>query len=194
MRVVAGSARGRRLSAPAGADVRPTSDRVRESVFNALGSLAAVEDARVLDLFAGSGALAIEALSRGAASAVLVEPLGAAVGAIEDNLRAAGLTDLARIVRSDADAFLVTGPAPFDLVLLDPPYRFDGWAALLGALEAVVTSDTVVVVESDREVEVPSGWSVERRKRYGSTFVAIVRPPTSRRPGQSPPGASREPR
>jgi 16S rRNA (guanine966-N2)-methyltransferase len=194
MRVVAGSSRGRRLVAPAGADVRPTSDRVREAVFNALGSLAAVEDARVLDLFAGSGALAIEALSRGARSAVLVERDRAAAAVIERNLASTDLEARARLVRTEADPYLSSGPGPFDLVLLDPPYSYDGWEALLSGLESVVTPDAVVVIESDRDIEAPSGWRVERRKRYGSTFVAIVRPPEHRRSIQPPSGAPREPR
>lgn len=181
MRVVAGSARGRRLAAPAGDDVRPTSDRVREAVFNALGSLGVVEGARVLDLFAGSGALAIEALSRGAATAVLVEKDRAAAAVIQQNLTSADVEAPARLVRTDAEVFLAGAPGPFDLVLLDPPYRFDGWKGLLTAVEAVVAPDAVAVIESDRDVEVPSGWRVERRKRYGSTFVAIVSPPEPRR-------------
>ncbi len=187
MRVVAGSARGLRLSAPAGTDVRPTSDRVREAVFNALGSLEAVEGARVLDLFAGSGALGIEALSRGARAAVLVDRDRGAVDVVRRNLATTGLATQAEVVRADALAFLRDGRPAFDLVLLDPPYRFSDWDALLEALAGAVTPDTVVVIESDRDVEAPFGWRVERRKRYGSTFVTIVRPPESRRPSQPEP-------
>ncbi len=180
MRVVAGSARGLRLTAPSGNDVRPTSDRVREAMFNALGSLGAIDETEVLDLFAGSGALGIEALSRGARAAVLVDHDRTALDVIGRNLDATGLAPQAEVVRSDATAYLRASRSTFGLVLLDPPYRYSGWDSLLEALGAVITPDTAVVIESDRDVAVPVGWSVERRKRYGSTFVAIVRPPETR--------------
>jgi 16S rRNA (guanine966-N2)-methyltransferase len=185
MRVVAGSAGGLRLEAPAGTDVRPTADRVREAVFNALASLGVVEDARVLDLFAGSGALGIEALSRGARAAVFVDRDPRALDAVRRNSTSTGLASRTEIVHSDAFAYLRGSASAFDLVLLDPPYRFAEWDTLVEALASAVTADTVAVIESDRDVEVPVEWRVERRKRYGSTFVAIVRPPEVRRP--SPP-------
>ena len=184
MRVVAGTARGLRLTAPPGHDVRPTSDRVREAMFNALGSLDVIDEADVLDLFAGSGALGIEALSRGARAAVLVDQDRAAIDVIAHNLEATGLDARARVVRSEATAYLRGAPFSFGLVLLDPPYRFSDWDGLLEAVGSVATSETVVVIESDRDVTVPVGWSVERRKRYGSTFVAIVRPPDTHLPSQ----------
>jgi 16S rRNA (guanine966-N2)-methyltransferase len=192
MRVVAGEARGRRLQAPAGTDVRPTSDRVRQAVFNALGSLGAIDDARVLDLFAGTGALAIEALSRGARRAVLVDSHRAAVEVVRANLATTGLDDRAEVVRRDALTYLTEdradpGSPPFDLVLLDPPYGFEEWDRLLDALGGAVSSDTVVVIESDREIPLPAGWRVERRKPYGSTFVVIARPPEPRRPPTTEP-------
>jgi 16S rRNA (guanine966-N2)-methyltransferase len=192
MRVVAGVARGRRLQAPSGTDVRPTSDRVREAVFNALGSLDAIDGARVLDLFAGSGALAIEALSRGADRAVLVDRNRVALDAVRANLTATGLQDRAEVVRSDATAYLVDRiadptPTSFDLVLLDPPYGFAEWDSLVEAVEGVVSSDTIVVIESDREIPLPDTWRVERRKPYGSTFVVIARPPESRKPETTEP-------
>lgn len=184
MRVVAGSARGRRLIAPPGTNVRPTSDRVREAIFNALGSLDAVDDRVVLDLFAGTGALGIEALSRGARQVVFVEKDPAARAAIETNLQTTGLGDRARLVRGDALHFVRDGSRRFDLVLLDPPYRFEHWATLLNDLAGAVTPDAIVLLESDRELVLAEGWRVERQKRYGSTFVAIARPPESLRPSQ----------
>lgn len=165
--MVAGSARGRRLQAPPGTSTRPTSDRVREAVFNALGSLAAVEGATVLDLFAGSGAMGIEALSRGASACTFVDDDPRAVSAIRGNLAATGLDGT--VVRGDA----MTIPLPpVDLALLDPPYALDDgrWADLLGRLDA-----TLAVVESDREVPLPAGWEVLRAKRYGTTVVTIAR-------------------
>lgn len=170
MRVVAGTARGRRLQAPAGA-TRPTTDKVRQATFNALGSLGAVEGATVLDLFAGSGALGIEALSRGAEAATFVDADGSAVAVVRANLEATDLAVRATVVRSDAARYLATHPGPVDLALLDPPYAFtDGqWASLLGALDAAI-----VVVEADREVPLPDPWRVLRSKRYGGTVVVIA--------------------
>jgi 16S rRNA (guanine966-N2)-methyltransferase len=169
MRVVAGTARGIRLIAPAGKATRPTSDRVREATFNALGSLGAIEDARVIDLFAGTGALGIEALSRGAAHATFVERERAAVDVIERNLAAARLGGQATVVRADAVRYLDTAPA-CDVALIDPPYEFDGWATLLDRLDA-----GLAVVESDRAVEAPEPWEMVRSRRYGTTVVTIVR-------------------
>jgi 16S rRNA (guanine966-N2)-methyltransferase len=169
VRVVAGSARGRRLQAPPGSSTRPTADRVREATFNALGSLDAVTG-EVLDLFAGSGALGIEALSRGADRATFVDSDPRAVAVVRANLEATGLADRASVVRGDALRFLA-GAGHFDLALLDPPYTFgdDEWAALLGALDA-----DVAVLESDREVPVPAPWEVLRSKRYGGTVVLLA--------------------
>ena len=134
MRVVAGTAGGLRLVAPAGQSTRPTTDRVREATFNALGSLGALDGARVLDLFAGSGAMGIEALSRGARHATFVERDRAAIDAIRANLATTRLAEAAAVVPADATAFLASGPQPFDLALLDPPYGYDGWADLLAPL------------------------------------------------------------
>lgn len=171
MRVVAGSARGRRLVAPRGDAVRPTTDRVREATFNALGSLGAVDGAEVLDLFAGTGALGIEALSRGAAHATFVEPDRAARAALTENLEATGLADRATVEPVRAEAFLGrVGDRRFDLALCDPPYAFEGWDELLDDLPA-----TVVTCESDHEVVPPLTWVVVRARSYGTTFVVIAR-------------------
>lgn len=174
VRVVAGSARGRRLVAPEGRHVRPTTDRVREAVFNALVSQDAVAEATVLDLFAGSGALGIEALSRGAAAATFVERDARARSVIAENLAATGLADRATVVADDAEHALerLAGADPFDLALLDPPYDYTGWSELLDRLRA-----RVVVIESDREVPLPPDWQVVRVKGYGSTLVIIARSP-----------------
>jgi 16S rRNA (guanine966-N2)-methyltransferase len=179
MRVVAGTAKGRRLVAPRGLSVRPTTDRTREAVFNALGSLDVVDGARVLDLFAGTGALGIEALSRGAMHAVFVDRDRAARQAVEANLRVTGLHDQGRVVASDAEDFLRSTPERFDLVLLDPPYDHERWDVLLETLAAVLSPGAVVVIEAGRAVEVPDEWVIERQKRYGGTFIAIIRPSSS---------------
>ena len=168
MRVVGGSARGRKLSAPPGLAVRPTADRVRESVFNMLASMNAVWGVAVVDLFAGTGAMGIEALSRGAASAVFVDSDPVAVNAVNANLAAVKL-DGGRVVQADVLRWLASAPT-FDLALCDPPYAFEAWAELFGALRA-----DVVVAESNREVEPGDGWEVLKTRRYGGTVVTLAR-------------------
>jgi 16S rRNA (guanine966-N2)-methyltransferase len=171
MRVVAGSCRGRVLSAPPGRGTRPTGDRVREAVFNALESRRAVAGAAVLDLFAGSGALGIEALSRGADRATFVESDASARRTLRANIERCDLGARAEVVGGRAEAFLDGGPGPFDLALLDPPYAHDDgrWGDLLGRLPA-----STVVIESDRAVPLPPPWVEVRRKRYGGTVVLIA--------------------
>lgn len=172
MRVISGTARGRRLLAPEGAATRPTPERVREATFNALGSLGAIVDASVLDLFAGSGALGIEALSRGAAHVTFVDHDRAARLAVETNLVTTGLSEQATVVASSVDRFLANvGDRRWDLALVDPPYAHDheAWLVLLDALPA-----DLAVLESDRPVDPPFGWEVLRSKRYGSTHVVIA--------------------
>ena len=173
MRVVAGELRGRHLAAPPGEGTRPTSDRVREAVFNALWSLDAIDGASVLDAFAGSGALGIEALSRGAATATFVERDRAALHTLRANLASCGIgPDRAEVVVGDAPALVASGrlAGPWGLALLDPPYAFDAWDGLLTSLDA-----GVAVVEADRALEPPAPWLVARSKRYGGTVVTICR-------------------
>ena len=169
MRVVAGSARGRRLVAPKGDATRPTSDFVREAIFNTLASQLDLEGATVLDLFAGTGALGIEALSRGAAHATFVERDRAAIAAIRTNLDATGFVERATVRQGDATRLDL--PAA-DVVFADPPYAFDAWAGLLARLDAAV-----LVLESDRAVDPPPGHELLKEKRYGTTVVTL----TSRR-------------
>jgi len=172
MRVVAGTARGLRLDAPPGVGTRPTSDRVREAIFNSLHSADLVVDATVLDLFAGSGALGIEALSRGAAHATFVESDRAALATLRANIERCGLADRATVVAGSAERFLdrrAAAERPFDLTLLDPPYAFDAWSDLLRSIDAAT-----LVVESDRDIEIPTRWDVMRHRAYGSTVVQIA--------------------
>jgi len=169
VRVIAGSCRGRLLRAPAGTATRPTSDRVRESIFDVLGSLVDLEAMSVADLFAGSGAMGIEALSRGAPSALFVESSAAAVEVIRGNLAALGMEDRARVLRQDVMRVLDRAH-DFDLALCDPPYEFAAWEGLLTRLHA-----GLAVLESRRPVKVSVGWEVVRNKRYGGTLVTVVR-------------------
>ncbi len=173
MRVIAGRHGGRRLAAPRGRATRPTGDRVREALFSILGDLGGL---RVLDLFAGSGALGIEALSRGAASAAFVDSSVASVRTVRANLTALGIE--AETHRRDALAFLreaSAGSRQYDLVLLDPPYReADALsAALAAALSPVLAPGARVASESDRRAPLPLPWPLSTERRYGDTVIRI---------------------
>jgi len=176
VRVVAGRFGGRRLQAPPGRDTRPTSDRVREALFSTLGPL---DGARVLDLFAGSGALGIEALSRGAASALLVERDPRAVAAIRANLDALGLIAPEAEVRAGpARAALRSASArgdTYDLIFLDPPYRSAPGLGreLSAALEPLLTGGGRVVSESDRRAPLELALPLTHERRYGDTLIRI---------------------
>jgi 16S rRNA (guanine966-N2)-methyltransferase len=173
VRVVAGRFGGRRLRAPRGGATRPTSDRVRESLFALLGD---VGGARVLDLFAGSGALGIEALSRGATQATFVDSAAASARAVRDNLEALGAAGEVR--RMDARAFLRSARKAgrqYDLVFVDPPYRRAGALAegLTGALPAVLAPGGRVAAESEHRAPLELGLPVLEERRYGDTVIRI---------------------
>jgi 16S rRNA (guanine(966)-N(2))-methyltransferase RsmD len=181
-RIIAGEAGGRRLTVPAGDAVRPTSDRVKESVFSALGPVRLV-GARVLDLYAGSGALGLEALSRGASEALLVEKDPVAARAIRANIETLGFGDRA-VLRVAAVAAVLGGPAPaagFDLVLLDPPYDTPA-GELEVALGLLVdgtwmAADATVVVEraaGSSPLRWPEGWGSTWERCYGDTLVLFA--------------------
>jgi len=172
MRVVAGAFKGRRLQAPRGSRTRPTADRVREALFSLLGELSG---ARVLDLYAGSGALGIEALSRGAAAATFVERDPRAVAALRRNLAAVGSE--AEVRRQDALRFLGTAQGPFDLVFLDPPYDAAVRLAepLSERLPAVLGEGARIVTESDKRAPLKLSLPLERERVYGDTRIAIHR-------------------
>ncbi len=167
MRVVAGELGGRKLVSPDGTSTRPTTDRVREAMFNALGSAGLVDGALVADLFAGTGAIGIEALSRGAARCTFVERDRAALRALQENLDALGLGDRSRVLR--ADATQVASTLDVDIVFADPPYDFDAWGPLL---DGVVAS--YVVAESGRPLDGGDAWRTVRSKRYGRTWVSFL--------------------
>jgi 16S rRNA (guanine966-N2)-methyltransferase len=174
--VIGGELRGRRLAAPTGASIRPTADRVREAIFDILYSLGGVGGLQVVDLFAGSGALGIEALSRGAASVTFVERDPDALASIRANLVSVGLGDAERngdatVVRADVDGWVATTASRYDLALCDPPYDYDGWAGLVERVPA-----DLAVLESGAEIAVPNGWGVIKLKRYGGTIVTVARP------------------
>jgi 16S rRNA (guanine966-N2)-methyltransferase len=178
VRVVAGRFGGRSLLAPPGVSTRPTSDRVREALFSILGP-GSVEGTRVLDLFAGSGALGIEALSRGAAEVVFVDSSSAAVAAVRRNLARLGIEGSVR--RQDALVYLRGASRDarlYDLVFLDPPYRH---ASALGpelsaALRPVLAPDARVVAESDRRSPLELDLALLDERRYGDTLIRIHGP------------------
>jgi len=178
VRIVAGRLRGRQFEAPQGLATRPTTDKVREAVFNALGSLDLVADARVADLFAGSGGLGLEALSRGAAHVTFVEQDRGAIGVLAANLRTLGVDSVSRVVRGDVLA--VASGLDVDLALADPPYGFDRWGELLRSVRC-----DFVVAEADRSLDDIEGWDPVRSRRYGRTWVTFLRRGTSSSPGVS---------
>lgn len=179
LRVISGEAKGRRLKTLPGLDTRPTADRVRSTLFDILGDVAGE---RVLDLFAGSGALGIEALSRGAAHATFVESDPAAVAVVRGNVALCRFQDRATVHRSDAEVFLsrlVPGSSPFDLAFLDPPYErglaFVG--RLLGVLAAegrIAAGGRVVIESAAGDVELPEPFRLLRVRPFGRTQLAIA--------------------
>jgi len=173
LRVVAGEAGGLLLVAPEG--IRPTTERAREAIFSALGGL--VVDATVLDLYAGSGAMGIEALSRGAALAIFVDSDRAAKAAIAKNLETTGLSDRGQVVARNVSDLRVGESVSFDLVFCDPPYALPDaeLAAVFGSLTTRLTDGARVVVERPAPTWVPPpGWSASWQRRYGDTLVTIV--------------------
>ena len=175
MRVVAGTARGRRLRSPDGDTTRPTSDRVREAVFNALFSQGRLDDARVIDLFAGSGALGIEALSRGAAHVWFVESDRSAVAVIDDNLDTLGFRAESTVLPIEVERAIAAGfGGPVDLVLADPPYSYDDWVGLSERLVPLVDADALLVAESGAPVDLSSGWEKLRERTYGGTVITFA--------------------
>ena len=170
---MAGLARGRRLIAPAGRGIRPSSDRLKEALFSSLG--ATVEGAEVLDLYAGTGALGIEALSRGAARATFVDQDSRAVGSIRANLEATGLEEMAEVVTASAAQFAARrSEAVFNIVLIDPPYEVGIPSTVLESLVAggFVDASSKIVIETSSRLEdsaLPSSLKLLAERRYGDS-------------------------
>ena len=185
MRIVGGRHRGRKLAAPPGSDTRPTADRVRESLFNilvhggaGLGGEDVVRDARVLNAFAGTGALGLEALSRGARHVTLIDNDGAALGACRANVAALGEQARASVLAGDV-LVPVRAAEPCTLVLMDPPYRSGAAAPALVALEAAgwIAAGAVCVVEiaANEIFAAPPGFDLADERRYGAARIVILR-------------------
>ncbi len=173
MRVIAGTARGTKLQALPGEDVtRPTVDRVKEAMFSSVQFL--LPGAKVLDLFGGSGQLGIEAVSRGAASATILDRNDGAIKVITANCRAANLADKCEVRRGEADAFLAGCGVQYDLVLMDPPYRYGTVQRLLPMVDKIVAPGGVVICETEREAELEpnvGGLVLKKQHKYGKILV-----------------------
>ena len=168
MRVISGSARGRKLKAPDGDLTRPITDRAKEGIFNMLINYAGLDGARVLDLFAGSGSFGIEALSRGAEHVTFVEKRRQARVTIEENLATLGFSDRARVVAGTVPECLV-GMRAVDVAFCDPPYALDIWAEIFGLLPA----DTMVG-HAESAIAVTGQWDEVRRRTYGRSQIVIA--------------------
>jgi 16S rRNA (guanine966-N2)-methyltransferase len=197
MRITGGAFRSRALVAPRGQETRPTSDRVREALFSMLVSDGVFGEPRVLDLYAGSGALGLEALSRGAVSVVMVESARAAIAAIRENIAALGVEDQVTLLTRPCERALETIGAnvspiganvspipegPFDLVLIDPPYadvRTKVFGGVMLQASRLLGSGGILVLEHDSRDEpaAPEGLEVDRRRRHGDTSLSLFRRP-----------------
>ncbi|MCL5047365.1 MAG: 16S rRNA (guanine(966)-N(2))-methyltransferase RsmD [Firmicutes bacterium] len=172
IRVIGGEYGRRRLLVPKSVAVRPTSDRTREAIFNILASRIDLVGKKVLDLFAGSGALGIEAISRGATEAVFVDSSHDSLVTIKQNVESLGCRETAvtRVIKSDVVSYLTNSDEVFDVAFCDPPYKFLAWSQVLNALHS-----HLAVLESDREVIPTKKWETLKTYSYGISVVTVVR-------------------
>lgn len=176
MRIITGTARGRRLVAPEGRDVRPTPERVKEGIFSALQF--DIEGRRVLDLFAGSGQLGLEALSRGAESCTFVDASDASLNLVRKNLESTDLSEKAKVVRADYAAFAAASRDTFDIVFLDPPYSAGLLMPAVKAVLPLMSDYGVIVCEHPPEVKLDEeigGFKIAKAYRYGKVLVTVYR-------------------
>ena len=176
LRIIGGELRGRKISFPDAKDLRPTPDRVRETLFNWLQMQ--IHGARCLDLFAGSGALGLEALSRGAAEVVFVERDGRVLQKLRENLTLLGL-DKGRCVQASAEQFLRGSAEPFDIVFLDPPFKDDVLAGLCASLEAGgwLSEEFRLYMERPQRLampDLPAGWELLRETKAGESLACLI--------------------
>ncbi|MBQ4289043.1 MAG: 16S rRNA (guanine(966)-N(2))-methyltransferase RsmD [Clostridia bacterium] len=175
MRIVAGTARGKRILTLEGREItRPTTEKVREAVFGSLQF--EIPDSKVLDLFAGSGAMGIEALSRGAASAVFVDNDRNAVGIIRKNLESTGFTDRAKVIQADYMTVIRGMKESFGYIFLDPPYKSGYYDDCLTAIyeNNIIEPDGKIVVEHDGTLKLEDRWPVIKEKRYGKIYITYL--------------------
>ena len=174
MRVITGSARGTRLKTLEGLDVRPTTDRVKEGMFSAIQF--EIPGARVLDLFAGSGQLGIEALSRGAKQAVFVDQSKESLAVVKENLKKCGFTDNCEIHQKTAESFLRSARGTFDMIFLDPPYRMQILEKIIPELPAVLSPGGKVIAEHENNCKLPekiSNLRLQKEYFYGKIVVSV---------------------
>lgn len=169
MRISSGHLGSRRLAAPS-KGVRPTSQRVREAIFSTLGDI--IQGARVLDLFAGSGALGLEALSRGASEATFVDSSRASIEAIKKNIASLGLAPRTRVIKADAASFVRACLERFDVVFMDPPYHKRLATDLAPHVYRLVEAGGILVIEHERFIEI--GMEIWKQKHYGHTTVTYI--------------------
>ncbi len=178
MRVITGSARGCKLITPEGMDVRPTGEKVKEGVFSSIQF--EIEGAYVLDLFAGSGQLGIEALSRGAAHSVFVDNSARSLRCVNDNLRNTGLARSAEVISRDSYDYIKITAQKFDIIFLDPPYRYGHITKLLPLAAAKLKDGGSIICEYEKEAgqpDAPEGTVLKKVYSYGRISVAVFRKP-----------------
>lgn len=176
MRVITGTARGMRLKSPEGMDIRPTAEKIKESMFSIVQF--DLEDAVVLDLFAGSGQLGIEALSRGASKAYFVDNSATSIGIVRENLRHTKLEENAVVCNMPNSAFLRTTPAKFDIAFLDPPYSKKLIQRSLPALTEKMSENGIIVCEHEKECRLPeeeNGFKISKTYHYGQISLTVYR-------------------
>ena len=176
MRVITGTARGHKLLTPEGLDTRPTTDKVKEAVCSALQF--DFPGAKVLDLFAGSGQMGIEALSRGASGAVFIDADPRALACIKQNVKACGFAERSAVLRSDAVSYLQRTTERFDIAFLDPPYRHDILPQVLPLLAEKMQKNGIIVCEHEPECKLSERilyFDLQKQKKYGKIIISIYR-------------------
>lgn len=179
MRVITGIARGHRLVAPDGLDVRPTSDKVKEGIFSSIQF--EIENSQVLDLFAGSGQLGIEALSRGASHAVFVDSSARSVRCVNENLKSTGFERLSEVVTHDSYDYIKFTSKTFDIIILDPPYRHGHIQKILPFAADRLNNGGLIICEYEKEAgqpEIPDGMVLKKNYSYGKICVTVLVKPT----------------
>jgi 16S rRNA (guanine(966)-N(2))-methyltransferase RsmD len=179
MRVITGIARGRKLVAPEGLDVRPTADKVKEAIFSAVQF--ELEGARVLDLFAGSGQMGIEALSRGAERAVFIDSSLRSIRCVNENLRNTGFERQSEVINRDSYDYIKLTSQTFDIIILDPPYRYNHIANILPFAAKKLRDGGIIICEYETEADepaAPEGMRLRKTYRYGKINVSIFCKPS----------------
>lgn len=176
MRVITGTAKGRRLKTLEGNDVRPTTDKVKEAIFSSIQF--DIEGRQILDLFAGSGQLGIEALSRGAQSAVFVDLNPEAIDIIRDNLKVTGFEDISKIIRADYFSFIASAKEKFDIAFLDPPYREGLLESALSTVTNIINDTGIIICEHPIDVNLSkeiNGFIEKKQLKFGKILVSVYK-------------------